>query len=90
MSATVTQERNPHDFIEDFKAELDCYLNTERIVEIVQRFLKSRASISDNLYDAYALLVKDGVVPSEEMTVLEYWLNDLSCLKVNAQAWQRQ
>ena len=86
VGATVTQERNPHDYIEDLKAELECYLSSEKIIEIVNRSLRSNASVSDNLYDAYNLLVGAGIVPGDEMTVLEHWLSDLSCLKVNAQA----
>ncbi len=79
--ATVVHERNPHNYLDDFKAEIALYLNADRIIEIVENNLKEKKSIEDNLYEAYESLVIEGIVPAAEILVLERWLEDLANIK---------
>ena len=77
-SATVTQERNPHDYLKDFEMEIPCYLHPERVVEAVGAAIQPGRSVGDNLMLAYAALVKAQIVPDQELRVLEFWLQDLA------------
>lgn len=75
--AMVFQERNPHDLLKDFESELPCYLNADRVPEIVASVTLGGASISENLRSAYAALQRAGIVSADEPGVLAAWLEDL-------------
>lgn len=75
--ATVLQERNPHDYMKDFKSEIPMYLDGRRVVEIVAAAISARESLESNLLNAYAALLGEGIVSVEEMYTLEAWLKDL-------------
>ena len=77
-SATVTQERNPHDYLADFESEIPCYLHPERIVAVVGGAIRGGGQIADDLMLAYEALLKAGIVLDREMRVLEAWLKDIS------------
>ncbi len=75
-SATVTQKRNPHDYIKDFESEIPMYLLSEKIIELIATSILGNRSIEDNLYIAYNELNKVDIVCKQEMKVLEAWLSD--------------
>jgi hypothetical protein len=78
LSPNVTQDRNPHDLLDDFESELDCYLLPERIVEVVEAALHSDADISENMLFAYEALADEGIVPAAELAGVEAWLADVA------------
>jgi len=75
--ATVTHERNPHDYFKDFISEIPMYQNTEQVVEIVMKTIRQQFSLSENLFIAYEALVEAGIVKKSEMAVLSAWLKDI-------------
>lgn len=75
--ATVVQERNPHDYMKDFQLEIPCYLHVATVLEAVKRVIDPAAAMTDNLHRAYRELVRIGIVPGEEMPLLEAWLKDV-------------
>lgn len=79
-TATVLQERNPHDYMKDFVSEIPCYLHGRNSVELTRLAVKKSASMSDNLFSAYASLRKAGIVDDAEMKSLEAWLADVARL----------
>ena len=78
--ATVVQERNPHDYLKDFESEIPCYLHAERVIDVVGKVIRPAGSIAQNLRQAYAELVKVGIVPAAELPILDAWLADLAAL----------
>lgn len=80
-TSTVFQDRNPHDYMQDFTSEIPCYLHADRVVELVSQVVRSEASVTDNLYNSYSALVRDGIVPADELALLEAWLADLAELR---------
>jgi hypothetical protein len=76
-SATVVQERNPHDYLKDFESELPCYLLAQKVANIVTAAVRDSASVTDNLLSAYEALLSQAVVPADEMKTLHAWLRDL-------------
>lgn len=76
-SATVFQERNPHDYLKDFESEIPVYLQGSRVVDIVSRALQPQDSIEDDLLAAYQALHAEGIVPEEELPLLVAWIKDL-------------
>ena len=79
-NATVIQKRNPHDYYKDFISEIPMYQTTEDVIEIVASSVCKENSIECNLYNSYSALYTEGIVKSNEMVVLEGWLNDLSAI----------
>ena len=77
-SSTAVQERNPHNYLEDFYSEIPCFLYPERVIEIVSSVVKSGSSIIDNLYDAYEALEKEKITKKEEIGLLCLWLKDVA------------
>lgn len=80
-NATVFQERNPHNYMDDFVSEIPMYLQGERVVDIVSASIKPELSLSDNLFNSYEALAKEDVVEKKELEVLNFWLKDLDKYK---------
>jgi hypothetical protein len=80
--ATVVQERNPHDYLKDFKSEIPCYLLAQKVADIVSDIVRSNCSVSDNLFNAYEALLRHDIVKPEELQVLTAWLEDVSALSL--------
>lgn len=82
--ATVRQERHEHDYLDDLKSEIPCFLETERVLETVRTTVTPTASIRENLQAAYTALARQGVVSAVELTFLECWLTDLATAEASA------
>lgn len=80
-TATVVQERNPHDYMKDFVSEIPCYLHARKIVELTRAAVKKSASICENLYQTYTVLRKASIVQAAELKSLEAWLHDVARLE---------
>ena len=73
--ATVYQKRNAHDFMRDFKDEVECYLNVKPIVKMINDMDFSGEFTSDIL-KLYKDLSRAGFVEYREVEILDAWLND--------------
>lgn len=78
--ATVWQERNEHDLLSDFKAEIPGYMNNAKIAATLEnlKLLKGTAHLADNLMTCYQALIDIDVIGAEEMSLLEAWQDDLA------------
>ena len=77
INATVTQKRNPHDYMKDFVSEIPMYQHCEKITELVSNSISKSESIETNLYNAYKALLIENIVCKKEMITLKAWLKDL-------------
>jgi hypothetical protein len=77
IEATVLQNRNYHDYYEDFKSEIPMYLHGEKIIDIVKSSLKPNFSISENMFQAYHSILSHDIIDKREMPILEAWLKDI-------------
>ena len=75
--ATVAQERNPHNYLNDFESEIPCYLMAEKVIDIVLNAIKTEYSIAENLYLSYTALFKNGIVTKQETELVSLWLSDI-------------
>jgi hypothetical protein len=75
--ATVVQERNPHNYMQDFKSEIPCFLHGEEVIEVVSKQISSSYTIFDNLRIAYEELYKHGIVEKKEISMVNSWIKDL-------------
>jgi len=81
-SPTVCQKRNKHNLLNDFEDEIPGYLNNDKIVKILSKLkLKSGTKyIGENLVKCYEGLVRQKMIDSREIKILNAWLFDLSVL----------
>ena len=78
--ATVYQERNAHNLLQDFKDEIPFYLNAQKCMDVICDAVSSSVSMEENLFAVYQSLHKEGIVPDEELPLLEAWLEDCRTL----------
>ena len=77
MGASVIQERNYHNLLDDFESEIPCYLLSERIIDVVRGSIRSNQRIDDDLFEAYRALHANSIVVKQELELLEAWLGEL-------------
>ena len=77
--ATVWQERNEHDLMRDFEEEVPGYLHNSKLrEELLMLDLAAGAEhIADNMRICYNRLVELKLVGSQELPLLDAWLQDL-------------
>lgn len=74
--ATVYQKRAPHNLMDDFTDEVECYLSATTIVNALQE-VDYAGNPLDNLFLAYKRLHADRLINADEMLHLDAWRKDL-------------
>jgi hypothetical protein len=76
---TMFQVRNEHSFIRDFEDEIPGYLNNAKIMEILSSLDLSNKpyETGKNLRLCYESLVAAGIMPEDELQLIDLWLRDL-------------
>lgn len=79
-SPTVSQERNEHDLMNDFKDEILGYINNSRLIKEMEKLdLKAGPKhIALNMRLCYEVFVRMGLVGEAELGLLEAWFSDYS------------
>ncbi len=79
-SATVRQERNPHDLLRDFADEIPGYLHNEKICRLLEELplQKGVENIAVNLLTCYEALVRGQYLDASEIPLVLAWLRDLA------------
>lgn len=77
-TATMEQQRNPHNLMRDFEQEVSGYLNNKRISDIIDKACKDlrkfkRDNIGDTARILWSLLIKEGFIPYDEEKIIENW-----------------
>lgn len=74
------QDRNPHNLMTDFQQEIPGYLYNDKIRDLLQQLPLSSAksAVGHNMRACYLTLVQEGIIPSEEMQLVDAWLNDIN------------
>ncbi len=75
----VDQVRNPHDYLEDFRLEVSCYLNTELAIEITTRLSKQ------SIFEIYQALIFSSICEARELEILSLFLDELRKLGVEVE-----
>lgn len=78
--ATVYQERNEHDLIQDFRDEVPGYLNNSQICKALSDLgLKGGIKhLGDDLKSCYEVLIKFGHVGKGEIPLINAWIEDVA------------
>jgi hypothetical protein len=78
--ATVWQERNDHNLINDFVEETHGYRYNHIIVQNLKQLTLKRGveNIPENLLICYEQFIRMNLIDKTEIKLLEAWLKDLS------------
>ena len=81
--ATVWQERNAHNLLNDFTDEVPGYLNNARIIETLSKLdlAEGPEAMAENLVRCYRSLVELGVVGEQEIPLVEAWIADCGAMR---------
>jgi hypothetical protein len=81
--AEVYQQRNTHNLMSDFEDEVQGYVRNEAIVErlLGLELQDGNGNLQSNLRRCYEALVAEGCFPSDELVLLDAFLNDLSLVR---------
>lgn len=83
-SATVFQERNEHDLLRDFADEVSGYLANAKICALLDGLVLEPGvapeAVCGNLRLCYEMLVREGILPQEELELVSAWIEDMSAL----------
>lgn len=81
-SPTVYQKRNEHDLMRDFSDEVPGYLHNGAICQSLQKLSLSPGlkNIPDNMLRCYKQLIDLHMIDSQELDLLQAWLNDLATI----------
>lgn len=76
-NATVYQERNEHNLFKDFTDEIECYLNTPKVVDCLSSIIfQEEDTLAQCLFESYVSLNKKGLVSDNELVHVKNWLTD--------------
>ena len=77
---TVVQERNEHDLMRDFEAEIDGYLRNREIVERLAALDLGGLTAGQMLRRCYEELAAMGLVDHDELVLVDLWLDALGSI----------
>lgn len=79
---SMRQDRNEHDLLRDFEQEIPGYLHNDRIRQLLEGLAlepgRSRPTVAANHTACYAAMVKAGLLPEAELTLVAAWNRDLA------------
>ena len=78
-AAEVTQDRNPHNLVRDFKDEIPGYTQNDGIVARLSSLslTAGRGAVADNLVKCYEALTAAGFFPADELPLVRGWADDV-------------
>jgi STELLO glycosyltransferases len=78
----VTQIRNVHNLMQDFLEEVDCYLNAEKVWDILSSIDddKLKINLASALLYTYQSLIHSGIIPEAELVILTAWIQDVETI----------
>ncbi len=80
LPATAIQERNEHDFLDDFKLELDLYLKAHQLIKTLNTWNNQSTSFFDRMLDLMATLVKHDFFEAKDLDLAKAWIEDLTLI----------
>ena len=73
-SPNVTQLRNEHDLISDFKSEYSMYIANEKIIPIIQNGVENLKNNKEILYKIYKNLFDNNIITQLDLDICQEWL----------------
>ena len=80
--AEVNQERNIHNLMRDFEAEIPGYTLNEKLITVLEqtKLLSGKENALRNLVICYEQMAANNIIPKDEMTLVNAWVSDIEKL----------
>jgi hypothetical protein len=75
--ATMYQERNEHNLLNDFEDEIPGYLHNDRIRRILEPLRLDGADLVRSVIRCYEALVHQQIIGADELPILRAWTDEL-------------
>lgn len=75
-SPNVTQIRNKHNLMEDFKSEIEMYLNNEKILNVIGNNVEAGMGVKSMLSQIYTNLLREKIITELDNNILKLWLKN--------------
>lgn len=81
-AAEVWQDRNPHNLMSDFEAEVPGYLGNRRFVGVLEKLSLNKGieEVSQNLIKCYEALIRNDFFPERELSLVRAWIDDIEVI----------
>ena len=79
-SPFVSQYRNPHSYMDDFRLEADLYDKTDDILELLAEAKGHGTTLSERYLYVFTLLVKQGFLSQNDLDLAKAWIADLESI----------
>ena len=73
LSPNVTQIRNEHDLLSDFKSEYEMYVHNENILNFIENDISNVTSVKEMLNIIYNNLLVNNVITQKDIDILNKW-----------------
>ena len=74
-SPNVTQHRNEHDLMSDFKSEYEMYVHNEQILHFIANGTETATSLKETLSTIYNNLLENAVIAQNDLDILHKWFS---------------
>ena len=72
MGFVTEQNRNPHDYLDDFKSEVDCFLKTDLLIDILE------SSENNKISEIYKEIAMAGICSAKEVEIADIFEESIS------------
>jgi hypothetical protein len=76
---TAIQERNVHNYMQDFEEEIDLYLKSHLLLQLLNDWKAPGKNILDNMKDLYSYLIQNNFFEKQEEPLISAWIDDITC-----------
>lgn len=77
LPASATQYRNYHDLMRDFSDELPLYLETTKLIDVLNNWNSEKNNLYARILDLFDALVDEKLFEKEERELADAWIKDL-------------
>lgn len=74
-----TNQRNKHNYLKDFEFEIPMFLQTEKLISVLDSLSLSH-NLGRSLIKIYTALIKEGIMKKEELPAVSEWVKQLEKL----------
>jgi hypothetical protein len=84
LPPTVYQERNDHDYLRDFAEEIDLYLDSQNLINMLNAWHSDNPTVFERMQDLFDELITHKFLRKEDALLLQAWLDDLVTMHYTA------
>ena len=77
LPPTAIQERNEHDFLNDFEQELDLYLQVDNLIKKLNQWQSTKNNFFECMHELLVFLTDNNFLKKNDLELAKTWIEDL-------------